>query len=357
LQGNTLDGIILKAGTQSEQLLEDDFITQFGYVEPFVNFSALLDFYYYNVYHQRSIKLKASLLSQVLETNLDKFLPPKEYLKEFLLAFATDLEIYGNSFLEKAGTPNNFYLYNILGYQGRIDRNKEVYQINSASQCTKLEGYQLKYYSPKSKYYGEPDYLTQLTSIKTTKQADAYNSSFFDNGAKPGMIVSFENAAPSEDQKTAAKSFFGNNFKGQNNAHKSMLFWTGKTKEGESPAKINFERLDQIEDMSWESLKKVNRDEIIAAHGVPPRLVGVISAGQLGGGTELIDQLHSFIQTTLNPKKDLIEDFFARIGIKHKIKDLDISNFKDDTSLVTALVDRQIISIQDAKEILGIKSK
>ena len=169
-----------------------------------------------------------------------------------------------------------------------------------------------------SKYYGEPDYLTQLISIKTTKQADQYNSSFFDNGAKPGMIVSFENSTPSDEQKVAAKQFFGNSFKGVNNAHKSMLFWTGKTKEGESAAKINFERLDQIEDMSWEGLKKINRDEIIAAHGVPPRLVGVVSAGQLGGGTELIDQLHSFVQTTLNPKIDLIEDFFARIGIKHK---------------------------------------
>ncbi|MGE4517309.1 MAG: phage portal protein [Arcobacteraceae bacterium] len=352
-----MNEIILKGSKLTEQLVEDDSTTHLGYIDPFINFKVLLDFYYYNVYHQRSIKLKASLLSQVQDSNLDKFLPPNEYLKEFLLAFTTDLEIYGNSFLEKAGTSNNFYLYNILGYQGRVNKHKEIYQINSLNQHTKLEGYQLKYYSPKSKYYGEPDYLTQLISIKTTKQADLYNSSFFDNGAKPGMIVSFENSTPSDEQKAAAKQFFGSNFKGYDNAHKSMLFWTGKTKEGESPAKINFERLDQIEDMSWESLKKVNRDEIIAAHGVPPRLVGVMAAGQLGGGTELIDQLHSFIQTTLNPKIDLLEDFFARIGVKHKVKTLDVTNFKDDTNLVTALVDRKIISIQDAQEILGLKSK
>lgn len=85
--------------------------------------------------------------------------------------------------------------------------------------------------------------------------------------------------------------------------------------------------------------------------------MGVVSAGQLGSGTELIDQLHSFVQTTLNPKIDLFEDFFARIGIKHKVKPLDVTNFKDDTNLVTALVDRRIITEQDAREILGIKSK
>jgi HK97 family phage portal protein len=357
LQGKSLNGLILKAESKSKQLIEDDLINADGFIEPFINFDALLDFYYYNVYHQRSIKLKASLLAQIDETNLDKFLPPTESIKEFLLAFTTDLEIYGNAFLEKAGTPNNFFLYNILGYKGRINQEKQIYQINTNRQSVKLEGYHLKYYSPKSKYYGEPDYLTQLISIKTTRQADTYNSSFFDNGAKPGMIVSFENASPSDEQKAAAKEFFGNSFKGYDNAHKSMLFWTGKTKEGESPAKINIERLDQIEDMSWNGLKSVNRDEIIAGHGVPPRLVGVMSAGQLGGGTELIDQLHSFIQTTLNPKIAFIEDFFARIGINHKVKPLDVSNFKDDSSLVTALVDRGIISISDAKEILGIKSK
>lgn len=351
-----MDGIILKAGSQSQQLIGKDTINSDGYVEPFFAFEALLDLYYYNVYHQRSIKLKASLLSQVLETNLDKYLPPKEYVKQFLLSFATDLELYGNSFLEKAGTPSNFYLYNILGFQGRINKDREIFQLGENNKVVKLEGFHLKYYSPKSKYYGEPDYLSQLASIKISKQADLYNSSFFDNGAKPGMIVSFENSTPSEEQKAAAKQFFGNNFRGSNNAHKSMLFWTGKTKEGESPAKINFERLDQIEDMSWESLKKVNRDEIIAAHGVPPRLVGVVNSSGIGSNKELIDQMHSFIQTTLNPKIDLLEDFFARIGINHKVKPLDITNFKDDSELVTSLVDRNIISVQDAKEILGLKS-
>jgi len=346
---------ILKAGRQSEQLIEDDLINNNGYIDPFVSFEALLKFYYYNVYHQRSIKLKASLLAQIQETTLDKFIPENEYTKEFLLAFTTDLEIYGNAFLEKAGTVNNFYLYNILGYEGRVNQQKEIYQINRLNQYKKLEGYHLKYYSPKSKYYGEPEYLTQLLSIKTTKQADDYNSSFFENGAKPGMVISFENAVPSEGQKQAAKEFFGSSFKGESNAHKSMLLWTGKTKEGESPAKINFERLDNIEDMSWKGLKEVGRDEIIASHGVPPRLVGVMSAGSLGNGTELIDQLHSFTQTTLNPKAEMIEDFFKRMGIKHKVKPLDVSNYKDDTSLVTALVDKNIISVQDAKEILGIK--
>lgn len=347
---------IFKNSFQSRQLIEDEIRKHpSGFLEPIISFETLLKFYFYNVYHQRSIKLKASLLSQISDTNLDNYLYTNENLKDFLYSFLLDLELYGNAFLEKAGTNKNFVLHHILGYQGRVNEKKEIFQTIDKKSVI-LEGFHLKYYSPTNKFYGEPDYLTQLQNIQVTKQADNYNYSFFENGAKPSMLISFENSSPSNEQKEALKHFFSDNFKGPNNAHKTMLLWTGKTSEGESSAKINIQKLDAVEDMSFEKLKNISRDEIIASHGVPPRLVGVVSARHLGGGTELIDQLHSFVQTTLNPKIDLIEDFFYQIGIKHKVKPLDVSNFKDDTQLVTSLIDRQIINIDEAKEILGLNT-
>jgi len=120
---------------------------------------------------------------------------------------------------------------------------------------------------------------------------------------------------------------------------------------------VRLEKLDNVEDMSFEKLKNVNRNDIIASHGVPPRLVGVMSAGQLGGGTELIDQLHAFNELVIKPKAKTIEDFFENIGIKHKIKLLDVTNFKDDSSLISNLVDKQIISALEAKELLGFNNK
>lgn len=349
--------VILKGSTkESKQLVDRDTLLQNGIIEPFINFDSLLKFYYYNVYHQRSIKLKAALLSQIEETNLDKHLPSTVFAKDLLYAFTLDSEIYGNAFLEKAGTTNDFYLYHMLGYQGRLNVNKELYQINNYSQEVKLEGYHFKYHAPISKYYGEPDYLTTLDQINTNKKADKYNSTFFDNGARPGFAVMFENSSPNKEQIAAFKSFFGANYKGYDNAHKTILFHTGKTKEGESPAKINLEKLDNVSDMSFEKLKKVNRDEIIAAHGVPPRLAGVITAGQLGGGSELIDQLHAFNETVIKPKKTHIESFFENIGISLKLKELDVTNFKDDSELVTNLVDSQILTRQEAKELLGFVS-
>jgi len=350
------DGI-LKDAKESRQFIGSDLLNANGTIDPFINFDELLQFYYYNVYHQRSIKIKAALLSQIEETTLTKHLPKNEFAKDFMYAFCMDLEIYGNGFLEKSGTPNDFNLYHILGHQGRVNKDREIYQVNTQSEAVKLDGYYLKYYSPSGKYYGEPDYLTALNQILTSRNADRYNTSFFDNGARPGFGVIFENSSPNPEQIATFKNFFGTNYKGYENAHKTLLLHTGKTSEGSPPAKVRLEKLDGIEDMSFEKLKNVNKNEIITAHGVPPRLVGVMAAGQLGGGTELIDQLHAFNEIIIKPKIQTIEDFFSNIGITHKIKALDVTSFKDDSSLIANLVSSQIITAQEVKELLGFSSK
>lgn len=348
---------ILKGANESRQFVSSDTLNVNGTIDPFVNFEELLQFYYYNVYHTRSIRLKAALLSQIEETTLTNHLPKNEFARDFMYAFCMDLEIYGNGFIEKSGTDNNFNIYHILGYQGRLNKNKEIFQISTLNEAIKLDGYHLKYYSPSGKYYGEPDYLTALHQILTSRNADQYNTSFFENGARPGFGVIFENSSPNPEQIAAFKEFFGSNYKGYENAHKTLLLHTGKGTEGSPPAKVRLEKLDGVEDMSFEKLKNVNKNEIIAAHGVPPRLVGVMSAGQLGGGTELIDQLHAFNEMIIKPKIQIIEGFFANIGITHKIKALDVTSFKDDSSLVANLVNSQIITAQEAKELLGFNNK
>lgn len=105
--------------------------------------------------------------------------------------------------------------------------------------------------------------------------------------------------------------------------------------------------------LSFEKLKNLNRDEIIAAHGVPPRMIGVMSAGTLGGGGELIGQLHSFNELTIIPKQEQIEWFFYQIGYPLKLKKIDVTNFKDDSDLVTNLVASGILNINEARAVLG----
>lgn len=339
-----------KAAKQSVQIKEDS--NTGDLIEPFFNFNELLNGYYYNVYHRRALKIKAGLLSQIeiKQSNLTNFLPTNLSPKNFINIFTLNLELYGNAYLEKSGTANSYFLYNIPANEVRVDKNLQIYQYINNNK-NKIEGFHLKYYSPKSSYYGEPDYLASLEQISINKKADNYNSKFFDNGAKPDLAIIYENAEPSEEQITAFRDFFGNSFKGYNNAHKTLILYGDSL--GEREAKIRFENLSNVTDLSFKALKEVSRNEIAAAHGVPPRLLGITDAAALGGSGELIGQLMMFNELEIKPKIEFLESFFENIGIKLRLKAMDTTNFKDDGDIVANLVNMGIISVNEARSILG----
>lgn len=344
------ENIIIKQA-ESKQYIGEDATYGDKFVQPFVNFAELLASYYINVYHRRAIRLKAGILSQIDRTSLDKHMPPSQKAKPFLHAMLLNLEISGNAALEKTGTQNNFSLYNIPSQEFVLDKDRNIYQkIGLREQL--LEGVHFKYHSPASRFYGEPDYLASLLQIISTHKADRYNDKFFDNNARPDLAIIYENGEPSREQIDAFKEFFGANFKGYDSAHKTLILHSSDG-VGEKDAKIRFEELGRVQDISFKTLKETNRDEIAVAHGVPPRLLGIINSGHLGGGGELIGQLHLFNETEIKPKIELVEGFFESIGIGLTIKPLDVTNFKDDAGVVTNLVQSGILSVAEARGILG----
>jgi capsid portal protein len=331
---------VIKSDSQSRQIIGDDMM-QNSLIEPFFSFDALLDLFYANTYHRRAIMLKASLLSNV--TDASSLEGQTKTPKQLLYSFILNLELFGNAFLEISGKK----LYLLPTIEARVDRNHNIFQVKNGKKI-ELEAKQLAYYSPKSLFYGEPDYLGSLLSILTSSKIDGFNNAFFDNSAKADKAIVFENAEPNEEQMRAFEQFFGSNFKGYQNAHKTLIV----TAHGEN-AKVRFEDLSRIDDLSFEKLKNMTRDEIITAHGVPPRMMGIVTAGALGGGGELIGQLHAFNQLTIIPKQEEIEWFFESIGFPIKLNPIDVTNFKDDSELVTNLINAGIISISEARAILG----
>lgn len=335
--------LIFKAKSDSKQEIKDD--TEFGgLIEPFFSFDRLLEFYYLNVYHRRAIQLKANLLSNV-EDNASLEKATNGDPKRFLEAFILNLELYGNAFVEIAGDK----LYILPTVQARVDKERRVWQWLDAKK-TELEARQMAYYSPRSRYYGEPDYLAALSPLINSAKIDAFNSAFFDNGARADKAIVFEGGEPTDEQLSAFRDFFSSNFRGFNNAHKTLIV----SAAGEN-AKVRFEDLSKSDDLSFKELKTIIRDEIIAAHGVPPRMVGVLASGQLGGGGEMIGQLHAFNELTIIPKQEQIEWFFDSIGYPIKLKPIDVSSYKDDAELAVGLTHSGILSIPEARGMLGYK--
>lgn len=343
---------VFRKSLESNQVIGQDYYIE-DVLEPFVSWDTLLELYYVNPYHRRALQTKALLLSQIEETDLEQFLPVGVSPKEFMYSFCLNLEIFGNGFVEEASAGARRMLYLLPTREARIDKDRGIVQRTVSGQDLHLEGYHLAYYSPSSRFYGEPDYLSVLAQILTEQKVHEYNQAFFDNGATPDLAIIFEGAEPSDEQLDAFRDFFATNYKGTLNAHKTLVLSApGNPGDSDNP-KVSIEPLNQIKDMSFEKLKKMQREEIIAAHNIPPRMVGLINAGQLGGGSELISQLHAFNELEIKPKLLRIEEFFDRIGVKLVLKPIDVTNFKDDADVITGLVQLGIVSVQEARDILG----
>ncbi|MDR1451363.1 MAG: phage portal protein [Helicobacteraceae bacterium] len=336
-----MKNLVIK-GAGSVQEIRSDSEGMGGLIEPFFSFDRLLEFFYSNAYHRRAIGLKANLLSNI-EDNGKLESATEGDPKRLLSALILNLELYGNAFLEIAGGK----LYVLPSVQARVDKERRVWQYVDYKKVA-LEARHLSYYSPKSRYYGEPDYLAALPALTNSAKIDIFNQTFFTNGARVEKAIIFEGGEPTDEQIGAFGSFFGDNFAGLSNAHKTLII----SANGEG-AKVRIEDLAKVDDLSFEKLKAVLRDEIINAHGVPPRMMGVVTQSQLGGGGELIGQLHAFNQLTIIPKQEQIEWFFDAIGYPVKLKPVDVSSYKDDAELVGGLLASGVISVYEARQIMG----
>ena len=342
--------LVIKSAVTSKQVLQEDILIYGNVIEPFLDYNKITNLYSANIYHQRALKLKALLLSQIEETSLDKHLNNITPSK-LLYKFALNAETYGTAFIEKAGLESSFAIYPLNTRAARIGKDYSIYQ-DAPNEYIPLSGAAFTYPTILSDYYGEPEYVGAINQIYTLYKADVYNSKFFDNGGKPDQAIIFEDSDPTDEQIDAIKKFYKKEFVGYQNAHKTLILTTGEG-NGETKPKIRIEDIGKVEDLSFEKLKKIGRDEIVAAHGVPPRLVGIVESGALGGGGELIGQLHMFNELNIKPKMALIEEFFNSLNIKLKLKPFNPDSFKDDTDLLTKLVSSSIITPQEAKELLS----
>ncbi len=341
---------VVAADTKSMQIIDEDRIAVGGVITPFFDHQKLRKLYYANIYHRLCINIKTRIIGMVEETDLDKFLvgtTPKQFLHKTIL----DGEMYGNMYTEISGSAKYKALYHLPAIEARIGKERAIYQSSGFKQ-NPINAAHLAYDSPSSRFYGEPDYLASINAILINENIDLYNAAFFENGAMPRLAIVFENAEPSDEQIENITNFIRTSYRGIGNAHKTLVLSVPSNIDGKE-ARVRIEKLSATEDLSFGQLRGINRDDLVASHNTPPRLVGIVNSGGWGGSGELMGQLHTFNEICIKPKQQLLEEFFASLGVKLVLKPLDVTNFKDDSEVIPNLVSSGILSPIEAKNILG----
>ena len=308
-------------------------------VEPRYKFKDLLYFMDVNVWHKRCVIKKAALVAglgwTITTDDADKK-PDQIYNKimallthpndnyndsiiQILLKYLTDYFSIGNGWLELVRN-NKGEVAEIYHVPGRTVRRRKGFdgwwqvrtfkkvQFDNYDPENIGENNQLLHiysYDPMDEYYGIPEWLPAMASMALDRAAVEYNTYQFENGMMASFAITIKGGELSRKARAALKKFLQQNFKGIANAGRAIVI-----SNDDPNVEIKIEKLDlegAAKDMSFSKMREMSRDEIVSAHDVPPRMVGIMSAGQLGGSGEITGQLKTFKESVIGPEQEKLE--------------------------------------------------
>lgn len=375
----------------SQQVDQSKYGTQWS--EPRLSFYSLFKFLDTNIWHKRCIYLKAALVCGLgwdLVTEDDNVEPDTDYamIKQLLenpntlpiqtfqeLCFRAMVDYYsvGNLFLE---VPRNLKgraaeIYHVRAVTMKRSKNlkKGFWQVFEGStqefrawgQPPNGDNEIIHHYAydPLDAFYGIAEWIPALADIVLDRNVIEYIINLFANQLMAKFTIIIEGGKLSDGARTKLQEYLSKNFHGLQNAGRTIIL------DSDDPGvKIRIEKLEvQFGDKEGfkGGTRTVSRDNVIGAHGVPPRLLAISQAGQLGGGNENEGQLTVFKETVIDPDQKRFEDLLNNTVIKSfgnhkwkiKFKEFNTTNLESISNALSTLVGTNIYDVNEAREELG----
>src|SRR5690606_25184177 len=176
----------------------------------------------------------------------------------------------------------------------------------------------------------------------------------FSNSLMAHMAIVVEGGKLSKEAREAVKAFVKERATGVENAGRILLL-----EDERSQAKIRFEKLNlEVKDLMITKALEHFRDVVVAAHGVPPRLLGIVTPGQLGATGEIEGQLRTFRETVLRPGKQKLETalhvLFEEMEPTAYVRftEMDITSVRDDADFWDRMIERDVYRPEEVRRLL-----
>lgn len=134
---------------------------------------------------------------------------------------------------------------------------------------------------PNTVYYGQSDISSALKAVRAIYSIDTFLDNFFQNNCVPRWAVLIEGPRVSKEYQKEIAGYFKKEVRG-NNAQTMVL---SIPNQGGKASKVTFQKLDtDIKEADFQQTRKDYRQDIITAHGVPPTLLTIVEAANMGSG-------------------------------------------------------------------------
>jgi PBSX family phage portal protein len=246
--------------------------------EPPVSWAGLAKSFRAGTHHSSAIYFKRNILAST-------FIPHKLLSREAFGRLALDFLTFGNGYIErrKNALGGTLQLEPALAkYMRRaLDLDRYVFVTGWKKKHEFEPGSIFHLMEPdiNQEVYGLPEYLGALHSAWLNESATLFRRKYYENGSHAGFILYMTDAAQSENDVTAMREALKNS-KGPGNFRNLFMYAPNGKKDGIQLIPVS----EVTAKDEFFNIKNVTRDDMLAAHRVPPQLLGVVPSNTGGFG-------------------------------------------------------------------------
>lgn len=248
------------------------------YFEPPISFEGLSRSFRAAVHHSSAIYVKRNILAST-------FIPHKLLTRTAFSSWVLDYLVFGNGYLEKRESRGG-YAISLENSPAKYTRRGTDLQSYWFAQSYLNEHqfaagsiFHLREPDINQEVYGLPEYLSALNSAWLNENATLFRRKYYLNGSHAGFILYVSDAAQQQEDVDKMREAL-KNAKGPGNFRNLFMYAPNGKKDGIQVIPIS----EVAAKDEFFNIKNVTRDDILAAHRVPPQLMSIIPNNTGGFG-------------------------------------------------------------------------
>ena len=262
--------------------------------EPPLSWSGLAKSFHASPHHASALYVKRNVLAST-------FVPHKLLDRSTFSKMALDFLTFGNAYLERPRNRLGGALqlrHSLAKYMRRgaeLDNYFFVQGYRTEHEFKRGAVFHLIEPDVNQEMYGLPEYLAALQSAWLNESATLFRRKYYNNGSHAGFILYLSDAAQQQGDVDALRKALKDS-KGPGNFKNLFMHAPNGKKDG-----IQVIPLSEVAAKDeFFNIKNVSRDDLLAAHRIPPQLMGVVP-GNTGGFGAVEPAAQVFARNEIGP--------------------------------------------------------
>ncbi|MDH7641181.1 phage portal protein [Sphingomonas oryzagri] len=278
------------------------------YWEPPLPMEGLARAYWASPHHSSAMQLKRNRL-------ISAFIPSRWLSRKAFAALVQDYLVLANGYLEVRVNRLGGVLrldHALAKYTRRGLEDGQFFYLENGVSPVEFDTQVIQITQPdlNQEYYGIPEYVSALQSAFLNEAATLFRRKYYENGSHAGYIMHAKGQFTNIDTDTLKEAL--RRSKGPGN-FRSLFVQTPEGKDTEIKI-IPIAQLGASDEFL--GIKGTSRDDILAAHRVPPQLLGIVPAQGSSGFGNPLQATDMFDELEITPIQAALLDINEQIGVE-----------------------------------------